>query len=72
VGTYLILGDNTNKIINEALTAGYRLFDSAHVYNNEEDLGRVFKELLPKHNITREDIFITTKISKCPRSFEIL
>lgn len=49
-------------MIDEALTAGYRLFDSAHLYNNEKDLGVAFKELLPKHNLTRKDIFITTKI----------
>jgi diketogulonate reductase-like aldo/keto reductase len=69
VGTYLILGKElTNKVIDDALSAGYRLFDSAHVYNNEKDLGNAFKELLPRHNLTRNDIFITTKI--CKLSFD--
>lgn len=65
MGTYLIQGTKkTNQVIDEALTAGYRLFDTAHMYNNENYLGAAFKELLPKHNLKREDIFITTKIGK--------
>ncbi|CAJ0570169.1 unnamed protein product, partial [Mesorhabditis spiculigera] len=31
-------------------------------YDNEEITGKAFKELLPKHNLTREDIFLATKI----------
>lgn len=31
------------------------------MYNNEADLGNAFKELLYKHNLKREDIFITSK-----------
>lgn len=62
MGTYLIRGtEQTIKIIDNALTTGYRLFDTAHMYGNEKHLGNAFKELLPKHGLTREDIFITTK-----------
>lgn len=62
VGTYLISGTKqTLEVLDAALSAGYRLFDTAHMYNNEAYLGNAFKELLPKHNLKREDIFITTK-----------
>lgn len=54
----------TNKVVDDALSAGYRLFDTAHMYNNEQFLGQAFKELLPKHDLTRNDIFITTKFGK--------
>lgn len=54
--------EKTRNVVDEALAAGYRLFDSAHYYKNEADLGEAFKELLPKYNLTREDIFITTKL----------
>lgn len=65
VGTFLIRGqDLTNKVINDALTAGYRLFDTAQMYNNEKFLGQAFKELLPKFNLKRSDIFIITKFGK--------
>lgn len=56
--------EKTVQNIDEALAAGYRLFDSAHLYRNERDLGNAFKELLPKHNLSRSDIFITTKFGK--------
>ena len=36
--------------------------DTAQVYKNEADLGQSFESLLPKYNLKREDIFITTKI----------
>lgn len=61
----MILGkDLTETVVDNALSAGYRLFDSAHLYDNEKDLGDAFKKLLPKHGLTRKDIFITTKISE--------
>nr|CAH7743725.1 unnamed protein product [Callosobruchus chinensis] len=36
---------------------------SAAVYGNEKDIGVALKELLPKYNLTRKDIFITTKLA---------
>lgn len=38
--------------------------DSAVVYINEEDIGLALKELLPKYNLKREDIFLTSKLCK--------
>ncbi|KAJ8972477.1 hypothetical protein NQ314_000170 [Rhamnusium bicolor] len=63
-GTYQIRGTQLIKdVLDKALAAGYRSIDSAAVYDNEEDIGKALKELLPKHNLTRQDIFITTKLS---------
>ncbi|KAF5270350.1 hypothetical protein FQR65_LT05538 [Abscondita terminalis] len=62
LGTYLIKGRRCKDIINEALSLGYRAFDTAAMYDNECDLGNALKELLPKHNLQRKDIFITTKL----------
>ena len=44
---------------NWALEAGYRLFDSAQAYGNEEVLGRA----VSAGKVPREEVFITTKIS---------
>lgn len=41
-----------------AIAAGYRHFDSAQAYNNEQMLGDAWK----RHALRREDIWITTKI----------
>lgn len=51
------------KCVDAALEAGYRSFDSATVYRNEHLLGKAFKDLLPKYNLKREDIFITSKLA---------
>lgn len=60
LGTYKLLSpENVCQAVDAALAAGYRAFDSAAVYRNEGDLGRALKELLPKHGLTREDVFIT-------------
>ena len=40
------------------------LIDTASVYKNEADIGRCLKLLLPKYNLKRSDIFITSKLGK--------
>ncbi|XP_066256161.1 glyoxal reductase-like [Euwallacea similis] len=63
-GTYQIRGTELIRdVLDYALGAGYRLIDTAKVYKNEEDIGKALKELLPKYNLTRQDIWITTKLS---------
>ncbi|XP_060519618.1 aldo-keto reductase Mvan_2161-like [Cylas formicarius] len=64
LGTSRITGaDRVKDVLDKALAAGYRQFDTAAAYNNEEDIGNALEELLPKYNLTRNDIFITTKFS---------
>ncbi|XP_017283491.1 uncharacterized oxidoreductase Mvan_2161 isoform X2 [Kryptolebias marmoratus] len=64
LGTYKLCGpEAVFQAVDAALAAGYRAFDSAAVYRNEADLGRALRELLPKYGLTREDVFITSKLS---------
>lgn len=63
-GTYLITGDQLiHQVLDEALAAGYRHIDTATVYHNETSIGQALKVLLPKYNLKREDIFITSKLA---------
>ena len=66
-GTYQIRKkseiENSIKI---AYDNGYRLFDTAVMYGNENLIGNVFI----KHKIPREDIFITTKILPSDMTYE--
>lgn len=65
MGTFKIeTEEKIRKVVDLSLSANYRLFDTAHFYKNEYFLGEAFKDLLPKYNLTREDIFITTKFGK--------
>lgn len=48
--------------LDAALEAGYRHFDTAHNYNNEDVFGRVLKRWFESGKVKREDLFITTKL----------
>ncbi|CAH3023066.1 unnamed protein product [Porites evermanni] len=50
------------RTIDSALQCGCRLIDTAAVYRNEADIGRALKELLPKYGLSRQDVFITSKL----------
>ncbi|XP_076461257.1 9,11-endoperoxide prostaglandin H2 reductase-like isoform X2 [Babylonia areolata] len=64
LGTFKIRGQETvHRILDSALAAGYRSFDTASVYRNEEDIGRSLQTLLPKYGLCRQDIFITSKLA---------
>lgn len=45
-----------------ALEAGYRHFDTAYGYQNEDVFGRVLKRWFDDGKVKREDLFITTKV----------
>lgn len=46
----------------EAIKTGYRLFDTAAVYGNEEALGKAVKDAIANGLCTRDEIFITSKL----------
>lgn len=50
------------EVVTAGLKIGFRAFDTARDYGNEDIVGRVMKECLAKQGLKREDIFITTKI----------
>ena len=56
--------------IDAALEVGYRHFDSAESYENEEMLGIALKKGLEKHGLKREDIWITSKIAAWRMDYE--
>lgn len=45
-----------------AIEVGYRLFDCAAIYGNEEQIGQVFRNAFDKGIAKREEMFITTKV----------
>jgi alcohol dehydrogenase (NADP+) len=50
------------KAVAGALRFGYRLFDCASVYGNEDRIGRVFDEALSAGLVKREEIFVISKV----------
>ncbi|KAK7109930.1 hypothetical protein V1264_013886 [Littorina saxatilis] len=64
LGTFKIRGQDTvHQVLDAALAAGYRSFDTASVYRNEEDIGKSMQTLLPKYGLCRQEIFITSKLA---------
>ncbi len=63
LGTYPLFGSQLSQIVLTAYDCGYRLFDTADNYYNEEDLGNSFSNLYHKRGNIREKLFIVTKIS---------
>lgn len=57
-GVYQVTKQECEECVSNALKAGYRLIDTAQSYFNEEEVGLAIK----KSNISREDLFITTKV----------
>ncbi len=50
------------QVVLDAIDAGYRLFDTAAVYGNETAVGEAVAEAIAKGAVTREDLFITSKL----------
>lgn len=45
-----------------AIDIGYRMFDCASVYGNEDLIGEVFAEAIREGKVVREELFITSKV----------
>jgi diketogulonate reductase-like aldo/keto reductase len=59
LGTYTMRrGKETEDAVLWALEAGYRLIDTATLYENERSVGRAIK----KSRVPREEVFVTTKL----------
>ncbi|XP_055525293.1 aldo-keto reductase family 1 member A1 [Wyeomyia smithii] len=61
-GTWRASDEEVEKALNEALIAGYRHIDTAPVYLNEKMIGKVLKQWLEAGKLTREELFIVTKL----------
>ncbi|MGZ1875887.1 aldo/keto reductase [Staphylococcus argenteus] len=58
LGVYKISDEDMTTVVNAAIEAGYRAFDTAYFYGNESSLGSALKN----SGVPREDLFLTTKL----------
>ena len=61
-GTLIPDATETRNATKAALEAGFRHFDCAERYRNEEQVGVAIREAIQAGSLTREDLFITTKL----------
>lgn len=70
-GVFQVPPEETQRIVEDALEAGYRHIDTAAAYRNEAGVGAA----IAASGIPREELFITTKLrngeqAKAPEAFE--
>ncbi len=61
-GTYLIDQADVAQAVRAAIGLGYRHIDTAAVYQNEEGVGQGIRAALQDNGLSRDDIFVTTKL----------
>ena len=66
LGCWDMWGDEAIQAVEKALEIGYRLIDTASMYNNESEVGIAIKNSA----LPRDQIFVTTKVSNIDQGFE--
>ncbi|MDO4265318.1 MAG: aldo/keto reductase [Eubacteriales bacterium] len=62
LGTYSLHGEECINAVKTALASGVRLIDTASAYGNEEEIGQAIRESMEELGISREEVFVTTKL----------
>jgi 2,5-diketo-D-gluconate reductase A len=65
-GVFQMNAEECERSVSDAIQAGYRLFDTASAYGNEEALGKAVK----RSDVPREQLFVTTKLWVTDTTYE--
>lgn len=61
-GSDRFTAEQISSAVEGAVRCGYRLFDGASVYENEDQIGRVFFEAINEGVVKREELYVTSKV----------
>ena len=70
LGTWLIPDEEAPAAVKAAIEAGYRHIDTAQAYENERGVGEGIREGIREAGLSREQIFITTKVAAEIKTYE--
>ncbi|MGI5889073.1 MAG: aldo/keto reductase [Oscillospiraceae bacterium] len=62
IGTFRLSDSEAENSVYWALRDGFRLIDTAEIYGNEDGVGRGIQRAIDEGFVTREEIFVTTKL----------
>ncbi len=62
IGTFMISPEDTERSVYAALKLGYRMIDTANAYMNEEAVGKALAKAISDGIVTRDEVFVSTKI----------
>lgn len=65
-GTYNTSDEDACRVVLDALEVGYRLIDTAAIYENEAGIGKAIE----MSGVPREDLFITSKVWNTHRGYD--
>ncbi|WP_323657022.1 aldo/keto reductase [Lysinibacillus xylanilyticus] len=63
-------GDDLAEAVKTAIAKGYRSIDTAQVYRNEDSVGRGIRAAIDEGLVTREELFVTSKVWNDGLSYE--
>lgn len=63
LGTWLIDDGDAAAAVKTALSLGYRHIDTAQAYGNEHGVGEGVREGMKAYGLSREEIFVTSKVA---------
>lgn len=62
LGTWRSERGEVYEVIRSAINIGYRHFDCARIYLNEAEIGNAFADAIAAGDVTRKDLWITSKL----------
>lgn len=63
-------GEDLAEAVKMAIETGYRSIDTAQIYRNEEGVGRGIRAAIAEGLVTREELFVTSKVWNDGLSYE--
>ncbi|WP_144376691.1 aldo/keto reductase [Paenibacillus sp. FSL A5-0031] len=63
-------GTELVESVKAAIKNGYRSIDTAAIYGNETGVGQGIREAMAEYNVTREELFVTSKVWNADLGYE--